>query len=86
MTAGNEVPAPPGGVPVNRKFATLDEYLAWLRETQAPVGKPYYEEIRPGFYQLRTGNLRILPVDGTPAPSEEILSRAQLMKRFGFSR
>lgn len=86
MSSAKDMPAPPGGEPVNRRFARLDDYLAWLQQTQAPVDGPYYEEIRPGAYQLRTGNLRILPTDGSPAPTEQVVTRAELMKQFGFSK
>lgn len=86
MSSANEMPAPPGGAPVSKKFATLDDYLAWLRDTHAPVDGPYYEEVSPGSYKLRTGNLRILPTDGAEAPTEQTFSRAQLLKQFGFSR
>ncbi len=86
MSAGKDGPAPTGGEPVNRKFASLDDYLAWLRDTQGPVGKPYYEEIRPGVYQLRTGNLRVLVPEGDQAAEAQTVTRAQLLKQFGFSR
>jgi hypothetical protein len=86
MSSSNDMPAPPGGVPVNRRFATLDDYLAWLRQTQAPVDGPWYEEIRPGVYQLRTGNLRVLGPEGDETPRGQTFTRAQLMKQFGFSK
>lgn len=86
MNSSVNMPAPPGGLPVNQRFATLDDYLAWLRETQAPVDGPYYEEIRPDVFALRTGNLRILIPEGDEAPRDQTLSRAQLMKQFGFKK
>lgn len=73
-------------LPINKRFATLDDYLAWLRQTQAPVDGPWYEEIRPGVYQLRTGNLRVLGPEGDETPPGQTFSRAQLMKQFGFSK
>ncbi|MES2903492.1 MAG: hypothetical protein V4696_04835 [Pseudomonadota bacterium] len=85
MTIANDMPAPPGGVPVNRRFEKLDDYLNWLRDTQAPIDKPYYEEIRPGVYQLRTGNLRVLVPESDEAASEQTVTRAELLKKFGFS-
>lgn len=85
MNSVNEMPAPPGGVPVNKRFAKLDDYLAWLRQTQAPVDGPYYDEIRPGVYQLRTGNLRVLVPEGDGTPTGQTFTRAQLLKQFGFS-
>ncbi len=86
MSDANAMPEPPGGKPVNRRFAKLDDYLAWLRETQAPIDKPYYEEVRPGIYQLRTGNLRVLIPEGDEPPRDQTFTRAQLMKQFGFSK
>jgi len=86
MTSASDMPAPPGGLPVNKRFAKLDDYLAWLRETQAPIDRPWYEEVAPGSYLLRSGNLRIVPTDDAPSPTEQPVSRAQLMKRFGFTR
>ena len=71
---------------LNKRFAKLDDYLAWLRETQAPIDRPWYEEVAPGSYLLRTGNLRIVPMDGAESPTERPVSRAQLMKQFGFTR
>ncbi len=86
MNSANDMPAPPGGVPVNQRFAKLDDYLAWLRQTQAPVDGPYYEEVRPGVYQLRTGNLRVLAPEGAASPGDQTFTRVQLMKQFGFSK
>lgn len=86
MSSSNDMPAPPGGEPVNKRFASLDDYLAWLRQTQAPVDGPWYEEIRPGVYQLHTGNLRILGPEGDQTPRGQTFSREQLMKKFGFSK
>lgn len=85
MTSAGDMPAPPGGIAVNKRFASLDDYLAWLRDTQAPVDKPYYEEVRPGVYQLRTGNLRVLVPESDDKAGEQTFTRAQLLKKFGFS-
>ena len=86
MSSSNDMPAPPGGGPLNKRFATLDDYLAWLRQTQAPVDGPWYEEVQPGLYQLRTGNLRILGPEGDETPRNQTFSREQLLKKFGFSQ
>lgn len=61
-----------------RSFATLDEYLAHLRDRAGPVGQPWYREIRPGVYELVT-SLR-------PRGEPEIYTREELMGRFGFTR
>jgi hypothetical protein len=61
-----------------RSFATLDDYLAHLRQYAGPVGQPWYREIRPGVYERVTS----MRTDGEP----ETFTRAQLMERFGFSR
>lgn len=84
MSSADEMPAPPGGVPVNQRFSTLDDYLAWLRQTQAPVDGPYYDEIRPGIFSLRTGNLRTVIPEDDRAAEERTFTRAQLLKKFGF--
>jgi hypothetical protein len=69
-------------LPINRRFRNLDAYLAYLEKMQGPVDGPWYREIRPGVYELQTGNFRPL---GSEAP-ERIFTRAELEKRFGFSR
>ena len=61
-----------------RTFATLDDYLAHLRDHAGPIGQPWYRELRPGVYELVTN--RAPP--GEPA----IVTRAELMRRFGFTR
>ena len=60
-----------------RTFATLDAYLAFLRERGA-ADVPWYQEIRPGVYAVvsRRG----------PGAPPLIYTRAQLMERFGFTR
>ena len=37
-----------------RSFATLDDYLAHLRDRAGPIGQPWYREVRPGVYELVT--------------------------------
>jgi len=57
--------------------------LAYLRQTQAPVDGPWYEEIRPGIYALRTaGNLKL--DDGPPA--ERTYTREELERKYGFRK
>jgi hypothetical protein len=67
---------------ISQRFRNLDEYLAWLEKTQAPVDGPWYKEIRPGVYELQTGNFR--PLGGEA--QKRVLTRAELEKKFGFSR
>lgn len=62
---------------MGRRFATLDEYLAHLRCRAAPIGKPWWKEIRPGVYEHVT--------TATNA-KREVATRAELMKQFGFSK
>lgn len=72
-----------GGVPNlpyarGRRFATLDEYLAYLRRYAGAIGQPWYREVRPGLYRLERGNLQ--PAQPT------YVTREQLERRFGFRR
>ena len=62
-----------------RAFASLDAYLAYLRDYAAPMDRPWWREVRPGVYRLETGNLR------TGAAPQEA-TRAELERRFGFAR
>ena len=59
-----------------RSFATLDDYLAFLRKRGAS-DVPWYREIRPGVYELvsRRG----------PGAQPQIYSREELSKKFGFA-
>ena len=68
--------------PINERFRNLDEYLAYLQKMDAPLDKPWYREVRPGIYQLQTGNFR--PLGGTE-PNREF-TREELERKFGFSR
>lgn len=61
-----------------RSFATLDDYLAHLRERAGPIGQPWYRQIGQNRYELVTTRV--------PPGEPETLTRAQLMERFGFSR
>jgi hypothetical protein len=70
-------------LPINQRFRSLDEYLAWLEKTAAPVDRPWYKEIRPGVYELQTaGNLHL----DVPSNEKRVFTRAELEKKFGFSR
>ena len=66
-------------IPINQRFRTLDDYLAF-REKGAAIDKAWYREIRPGVYQLETGNYR------GPAIEKRIFTRAELMRKHGFTR
>lgn len=70
--------------PVNQRFRNLDEYLAHLERTNAPIDKPWYREIRPGVYELQTGNLRVLGADKAAGPDKRIFTREELERKFGF--
>ena len=76
----------PADAPINQRFKSLDDYVAWLRQTQEPVDGSWYEEIRPGIYQLRTGNLRVLGPSGDETPPGQTFTRAELEKKLAFSR
>ena len=69
-------------LPINQRFKTLDDYLLWLEKTQAPIDRAWYKEVRPGVYELQTGNFRSL--DGQP--QKRTFTREELEKQFGFSR
>lgn len=59
-----------------RRFASLDEYLAF-RRTQGAIDLPWYEEVSPDVFELRT-SMR-------PAPAPQRFTRAQLARKFGFA-
>lgn len=61
-----------------RTFATLDDYLAHLRERAGPIGQPWYREVRPGVYERVTTRV--------PPGEPQIRTRAELMREFGFTR
>ena len=81
MNVGNNVAQPT--TPINQRFRSLDAYLAHLELTQAPVDGPWYREIRPGVYELQTGNLRVL---GDNGEMKRIFTREELEREFGFRR
>lgn len=59
------------------RFCSLDEYLAHLERYAAPIDQPWWRPIRPGVYEH---------VKRMPGATREIATRAQLIKRFGFSK
>lgn len=59
-----------------KSFCSLDAYLAHL-EAQGAIDLPYWRQIRPGVYEH---------VKRMPDATREIATRAQLLKRFGFSK
>jgi hypothetical protein len=71
---------PPGPLPYaqGRSFATLDAYLAHLRDHAGPIGQPWYREIRRGVYERVTTR--------QPRGAPETFTRAELMRRYGFTR
>lgn len=74
-------------LPINQRFRTLDEYLAHLEKTSAPVDGPWYKQISPGMYQLQTGNLRVLSTDDAgEAEAKRVYTRQELERKFGFSK
>lgn len=58
------------------RFRTLDDYLAHLQCYAAPIDQPWWREVRPGVYEH---------VKRMPGARRETATRAELMKRFGFS-
>lgn len=57
-------------------FRTLDDYLAHL-ERQGAIDLPWWRQIGPGLYE------RVARMPGRPP---ERATRAELMRRFGFTR
>jgi hypothetical protein len=68
-------------IPLNRRFADLDAYLAHLQR-RSHLDGAWYREVRPGVYELQTGNLRLLDGD----KRQRVFTREELEKKFGFSR
>lgn len=68
--------------PSNLQFTSLDKYLAYLERTQGPVDGPWYKQVRPGIYELQTGNLHL---DG-PDEEKQTFTREELAQKFGFSK
>ena len=69
-------------VPINQRFRSIDEYLAHLERTQGPVDGSWYKEVRPGVYELQTGNLHL----DTPDGDKRTFTREELEREFGFSQ
>jgi hypothetical protein len=70
-------------LPINQRFRSLDDYLAWLEKIERPVDGPWYKEIRPGVFELQTaGNLHL----DVPSTEQRVFTREELAKKFGFSR
>ena len=59
-----------------RTFQTLDDYLAHL-EQQGAIDLPWWRQVAPGVYE------RVTSMPGRPP---ERATRAELMRRFGFTR
>lgn len=59
-----------------RTFRTLDDYLAHL-ERQGAIDLPWWRQVSPGVYER---------VTRMPGRRPERATRAELMRRFGFSR
>lgn len=60
-----------------RSFHSLDGYLVHLQCHAAPVDAPWWLEIEPGVYRYIKTATNARP---------EVATRAELMRRFGFSR
>jgi hypothetical protein len=67
--------------PINQRFRSLDEYLAYLERMEGPVDGPWYKEVSPGIYQLQTGNLHL----DVPGGEKRTFTRQELAEKFGFS-
>ncbi len=61
---------------MGRRFASLDEYLLHLQRRAGPIDLPWWRQVRPGVYEH---------VKRMPGASRETATRAELMKRFGFT-
>ena len=80
-TAGTEVAGQQ--LPINRRFASLDDYLAYLEKVQGPVDGSWYKQVSRGVYELQSGNFRPL---GGDSRQKRRFTREELMKKFGFTR
>jgi hypothetical protein len=70
-------------IPINKRFGSLDEYLAHLELTQGPVDGPWYKQVGPDRFELQTGNLKLDQADGVE--QKRLFTRQELEKKFGFS-
>ena len=59
-----------------RTFHSLDGYLAHL-ERQGAIDLPWWRQVAPGVYERVTNR---------PGRAPERATRAELMRRFGFTR
>ncbi len=69
-------------LPINQRFKSLDDYLLWLKQTQAPIDRAWYKEVRPGVYELQTGGNLHLDV---PSHQQRLFTREELERKFGFT-
>lgn len=76
---GPEKPVNNNIVPLNERFQTLDDYLAF-RKSRAAIDGSWYREIRPGVYRLETGNYH------GPEAEKRIFTREELARKYGFSK
>jgi hypothetical protein len=88
---GQELPATAAGggvhsndIPINQRFRNLDEYLAFLEQTQATVDGPWYRQVRPGIYELQTGGN--LHEDEPRVAAQPTFTREELERKFGFRK
>jgi hypothetical protein len=79
-TAVSEEQAMSAGQMPADKFATLDDYLAFLKKG-GEIDKPWYREVSPGVYELVT---TYRPVGGDQRPQR--FTREELERKFGFDR
>jgi hypothetical protein len=70
---------PVNGLPESygRSFRSLEGYLVHLQCLAAPVDAPWWLEVSPGVYRHMKTATNAVP---------EVATRAELMRRFGFSR
>ncbi len=93
VSANSTIAADGGGgivsdqVPINQRFRSLDEYLAFLERTQAPVDGPWYRQIRPDLFELVSGNMRVVGSLGEKQPEQQkhLFTREELEKKYGFA-
>lgn len=78
VNAATPRPVTPARLPWARghNFATLDAYLAYLEQYNGPIDLPWWREIRPGVYEKMVR---------MPEGSREVVTRAQLERRWGFA-
>lgn len=60
-----------------QSFVTLDDYLAHLQR-QGAIDLPWWRQVEPGVYEW--------VVWGMPGRRPERATRAELMRRYGFTR